>query len=175
MIFTNPEVELPQLPAAEEVTLQPVHRRYLGLMRIEWAIAAVVLAGIAAALIFFLPALRASWGWVGVAGAALLLTGFYLLLVEMNFPRMGYAVREHDILFQSGWIVRTLRVCPFNRVQNCSVRSGPLERKAGLATLVLYTAGSGGADLRIPGLLQEEADRLRQFILAKIHTGRAEG
>lgn len=175
MTFTNPEVDLPALPAAEDVTLQPVHRRYLRLMRIEWAVTALVLAAIAAALIYFLPTLRTSWTWIGVAGPAVLLIGFYGLMVEMSFPRMGYAVREHDVLFQSGWIVRTLRVCPFNRVQNCSVRSGPLERKAGLATLVLYTAGSGGADLRIPGLPQEEADRLRQFILSKIHSGRAEG
>lgn len=175
MIFTNPEVDLAALPAAESVELQPVNRRYLGLLRIEWALTALVLAGIAAALIYFLPGLRASYGWIFVAAAAGLLAGFYLLMIEKAFPRMGYAVRQHDLLYQSGWIVRTLRVCPFNRVQNCSVRSGPLERKASLATLVLYTAGSEGADMRIPGLPQEEADRLRQFILSKIHTPRAEG
>lgn len=175
MTFTNPEVDLSVLPAAESVALQPVHRRYLGLMRIEWALTALILTAIAGGLIYFLPTLRTTWAWTIVAGAALLLIGFYLLLVEKAFPHMAYAVRDHDILFQSGWIVRTLRVCPFNRVQNCSVRSGPLERKASLATLVLYTAGSAGADLRIPGLLQEEADRLRQFILSKIHTEGAEG
>jgi membrane protein YdbS with pleckstrin-like domain len=101
--------------------------------------------------------------------------GIYLLLIEKRFPHMAYAVRDHDILYQSGWIVRTLKACPFNRVQNCSVRSGPLERQASLATLVLFTAGSEGADLRIPGLLQEEAESLRQFILTKIHRERAEG
>jgi membrane protein YdbS with pleckstrin-like domain len=175
MTFTNPEVDLAALPAAESVTLQPVHRRYRGLLRIEWAITAALLVAIAAALIFFLPGLRDTYGWIFIAAAALLLIGFYLLMVEKAFPHMAYAVRDNDILYQSGWIFRTLRICPFNRVQNCSVRSGPLERKAALATLVLYTAGSEGADMRIPGLLQEEADRLRQFILSKIHTERAEG
>lgn len=175
MTFTNPEVDIAALPAAESVELQPVHRRYLGLLRIEWAITAFILAAIAAALIYFIPSLRETGAWALVAAAALLLAGFYLLMIEKAFPRMGYAVREHDVLYQSGWIVRTLRACPFNRVQNCSVRSGPLERKAGLATLVLFTAGSAGADLQIPGLPQEEADRLRQFILAKIHPERAEG
>jgi uncharacterized protein len=175
MIFTNPEIDISALPDAESVDLQPVHRRYRGLLRIEWAITALLLSAIAAALIYFIPTLRATYAWTLIAGAALLLMGYYLLLIEKGFPHLAYAVRDNDILFQSGWIVRTLRVCPFNRVQNCTVRSGPLERKASLATLVLYTAGSEGADLRIPGLLQEEADRLRQFILAKIHTERAEG
>jgi uncharacterized protein len=175
MIFTNPEIDLSSLPAAESVVLQPLQRKYLRLMRLEWAITAVVLAAIAAGLIYFLPALRASYAWIFVAGTALLLIGFYRLLLEMAFPHMAYAVRDHDILYQSGWIVRSLRACPFNRVQNCSVRSGPLERQASLATLVLFTAGSEGADLRIPGLQQEEADRLRQFILTKINQESVEG
>lgn len=175
MIFSNTEVDLASLPAAESVDLQPVHRRYLGLLRIEWAITSLVLATIAGALIFFIPSLHATRAWILIAAVALLLMGFYLLLVENGFRQMAYAVREHDILYRSGWLFRTLRACPFNRVQNCSVRSGPLERQASLATLVLYTAGAEGADLRIPGLPQEEAERLRQFILSKIHSHRAEG
>ena len=175
MIFTNAEIDLASLPATESVALQPLQRSYLRLLRLEWALTAVVLAAIAAGLIYFLPTLRTSNAWALVAGAALLLIGFYWLRVEKAFPHMAYAVRENDILYQSGWIVRSLRACPFNRVQNCSVRSGPLERQASLATLVLFTAGSEGADLRIPGLTQDEADRLRQFILTKINQESAEG
>jgi uncharacterized protein len=175
MIFTNTEVDITALPVAESVDLKRVHPKYLRLLRIEWAITALILAAIAGALIYFNPALRATYGWTFVAGGALVLMGIYLLLIEKRFPHMAYAVRDHDILYQSGWIVRTLKACPFNRVQNCSVRSGPLERQASLATLVLFTAGSEGADLRIPGLLQEEAESLRQFILTKIHRERAEG
>lgn len=175
MIFSNPDIDLASLPAAESVDLQPLERKYLKLLRLEWAFTAVVLAAIAAGLIYFLPALRTSYAWTLVAGAALLLMGVYRLMLEKAFPYMAYAVRDHDILYQSGWIVRSLRACPYNRVQNCSVRSGPLERRASLATLVLFTAGSEGADLRIPGLQQEEADRLRQFILTKINQERAAG
>jgi hypothetical protein len=45
-----------------------------------------------------------------------------------------------------------------------------LERKFGLASLTIYTAGTEGADMRIPGLEQIEAERLRHFILSKIHS-----
>ncbi|MEJ7911605.1 MAG: PH domain-containing protein [Chitinophagaceae bacterium] len=82
---------------------------------------------------------------------------------------MAYALREHDVIYQKGWLVKSTKVCPFNRVQNCSIQSGPLERRWGLASLVLYTAGSEGADMRIPGLLQNDAESLRQFILSKIN------
>ena len=102
------------------------------------------------------------------AGVVLFLT-FYYFLQEKTFPYRAYAVREQDVLYQKGWIIRSLKVCPFNRIQNCSVQSGPLERRFGLASLTLFTAGSSGADLRIHGLTQTEADNLRQFILSRIH------
>ncbi len=82
---------------------------------------------------------------------------------------MAFAVRDHDVIFQKGWLIRSIKICPFNRIQNCSIQSGPLERKWGLASLTLYTAGSTGADMRIPGLKQDEAERLRQYILSKIN------
>ena len=89
--------------------------------------------------------------------------------MQRSFPFLTYAVREKDVIHQRGWLIRTIKVCPFNRIQNCTVRSGPLERKYHLASLIIYTAGSGGADMRISGLLQEEADKLRYYILEKIH------
>ena len=73
-------------------------------------------------------------------------------------------------MHQRGWLIRRLKICPFNRIQNCSLQSGPLERKYGLASLIIYTAGTTGADMRISGLLQEEADKLRHFILSTIHS-----
>ncbi|MFW5948277.1 MAG: PH domain-containing protein, partial [Halolamina sp.] len=38
----------------------------------------------------------------------------------------------------------------------------PLERLLGLSTLVVYTAGSRGADVTIPGLTPEHASTLQQ-------------
>lgn len=170
MPFSNTDVDIASLPAAEQTELHPIHPTYRTLLRIEWAITAGVLAIVTAALLFFLPTLRQANWWIIPVGAYGLLVTFYLLAVERSFRYKAYAVREQDIMYRHGWIVRSLKICPFNRIQNCSVNTGPLERKFGLASLTLFTAGSQGADLRIPGLLQEEADRLRHFVLTKINT-----
>jgi membrane protein YdbS with pleckstrin-like domain len=90
-------------------------------------------------------------------------------LQEKSFPYRKFAVREKDVIYEKGWILRTTTICPFNRIQNCSVQSGPWERKFKLASLLVYTAGTQGADVRIPGLQQDEAEQLRHFILDKIH------
>lgn len=175
MHFTNSQIDIQNLPRADEVVLQPVSPLYLRVLRIEWSITAVILGLITAACLFFLPGLRSSPGWQILCGSYLLIMLFYLVSMERSFPFLAFAVREKDVFSRKGWIIRKLRISHFNRTQNCTVQSGPLERRFGLATLVIYTAGSEGADMRIHGLPAAEADRLRQFILHKIGTETNDG
>ena len=126
----------------------------------------MVVAGI---VIISSEGLLRSYGWLAVVASMVLLCSFYYLAIQKSFPFLAYAVREKDVIHQKGWIIRRIKTCPFNRIQNCSVQSGPLERRYGLASLVVYTAGADGADIRISGLLHEEAEQLRHFILSKIH------
>jgi hypothetical protein len=168
MSFINAEIELSQLPAAEEIAMRPVHRDYLALLRIEWAVTAAIFVLGAALLIYFVPSIR-SEGWPLVVIPTVIFLAAYYLIQERSFPFMAFAVRERDVMYQKGWLVRRTKVCPYSRVQNCSIQSGPLERKKGLASLILFTAGSEGADLKIPGLLQHEAEELRQYILSQVN------
>jgi membrane protein YdbS with pleckstrin-like domain len=169
MSFINTELDLISLPLAEEVQLNPVHSSYLKLLRTEWLITSVFLCTVAAVLIFFIPEIRYTiWAFILLLTTLLIIIPYYFLL-QKSFPYMAFAVRDHDVIYQKGWLIRSIKICPFNRIQNCSIQSGPLERRWGLASLTLYTAGSTGADMRIPGLMQDEADRLRQYILSQIN------
>jgi membrane protein YdbS with pleckstrin-like domain len=174
MDFINSTVELKNLPAAEDVSLHPVHPAYKKILQIEWVIATIVLLVLAGVLIFSNSSLRSSFGWVILAIAVIIISAFTFISIKRSFPFLAYSVRDKDVIHQKGWIVRRIKICPFNRIQNCSVQSGPLERKYGLASLIIYTAGTDSADMRISGLLQEEANRLRYFILSKIHAERDE-
>lgn len=174
-LFTNATINIEELPRAEEVVLQTISKKYLQLLRVEWLITAMVLMVGTAALLFFSP----KWHdkpimYLLPVGVVVFLI-FYLLWQEKTFPYRAYAVRERDVLYQKGWLVRRLKVCPFNRIQNCTVQQGPLERKWKLATLTLFTAGSNGADMRIAGLNHAEALQLQQAILTRINQHVANG
>lgn len=169
MDFINSPVGLQGLPLIEDIELQPVHPAYKKVLQIEWVISSAVLAAVAALVIFTNATLRHSSGWALITAAVILLCGFYYFSIRQSFRFLSFAIREKDVINQKGWIIRRVKICPFNRIQNCSVQSGPLERKYRLASLVIYTAGTNGADMRISGLLHEEAERLRHFILDKIH------
>ena len=116
---------------------------------------------VAAAFILGLP--------LGAAAAAwLIITVLRYWLMRESFNRKAFAIRDKDVLYRTGFIIRTLHVCPFNRIQHCSVHAGPIERQFGLASISLFTSGSEGSDLRIPGLTEGTAANIREYITKKI-------
>jgi len=85
----------------------------------------------------------------------------------ISVPKRGYVVRDKDILFKKGVVWRSVTAVPFNRIQHVETSSTPLDRKFGLATLQLFTAGGSSGDLKIDGLAADVAEQLRIYILRK--------
>lgn len=168
MDFLNEPFEIRLLPRAEDVPLIPVERSYLTVIRIEWTISSAILLIIATVLIFSLPSLQRPLWMSLIGGAWLLLTLSYFYFQTKAFSRKAYALRDKDVIYRSGWIVQTISTCPFNRIQHSSVNTGFFERKYGLATLILYTAGTNDADLQIAGLKESDAYAIKEWITQKI-------
>ncbi len=57
---------------------------------------------------------------------------------------------------------------PVSRVQHLDLRRGPLERMAGLATLIVHTAGSRMNTVAVAGLAQADAERLRDRLARQL-------
>lgn len=65
------------------------------------------------------------------------------------------------------------QICvPRSRVQHLDFERGPLERRYGLATLVIHTAGSHERAVRQAGLLLADAEYLRDVLVPKDHGNR---
>ncbi|MDZ7745621.1 MAG: PH domain-containing protein [Halobacteriales archaeon] len=90
--------------------------------------------------------------------AALLGLGYTLA----RYRAWWYAVEADSINLSRGVLTHVHTVVPFVRVQHVDVSRGPLERALGLSSVVVYTAGSRGADVTIPGLTPDRAERLQQ-------------
>ncbi len=130
-------------------------------VRLVWALRAALLAAFltlplaAGAYFGYLPE------WVPiVAGAALLAVGVAHAL--LRYRRWSYEIREDALYLDRGVVTQVRTAVPLVRIQHVDSRRGPVERGVGLASCVVYTAGSRGADVRIPGLTPERADDLRE-------------
>lgn len=172
-MFTNPEVPPETLPGAEDLEWQPLHPRFVRRLQAGALLRVAVLAAAAAALHFLAsgadvnPAIRtlarllpAVWAVVAVLAARA------LLWPMIAVPRLGYVVREKDILHRSGVLWRSVKAVPFNRVQHTGTDSGPLDRRFGLANLSVFPAGAGGHKIR--GLGADTAEELRVYVSARI-------
>lgn len=95
---------------------------------------------------------------------------FCLVWAPKTCARTRYLVREKDINLQKGFMFWKLVSVSFNRIQHLEVRQGPIERAYGLATLVIFTAGTFASDLQIPGLSLVNAQQLKSQLLNNINT-----
>jgi len=121
-----------------------------------------------------LPAWLFDWGvwwWTLpiVFGAIMLVT---LILTPRRVRSIGYRLRDDDLLFRRGIMFQRFVAVPFGRMQLVDITRGPLARAVGLAELKLVTAAAASGVV-IPGLPLEEAEELRDHLVALAETRRA--
>jgi membrane protein YdbS with pleckstrin-like domain len=84
---------------------------------------------------------------------------------EISYRRRFYRVDPHGIEIRRGVVWRRAITVPKSRVQHTDVSQGPLQRKYGLGTLVIYTAGTEHAKVELSGLNHAQAMRIRDHLL----------
>ncbi len=163
--FSNPQLDIDQLPRWEDIELEPLART--APWPPFWSSCIPFTVLFAAATVFVIISPFPVFAYLGILLVGLIL---FLLLQWHNFTehkRRGVALREKDIAFKRGLFWHQYTLLPFNRVQHIEIHRGPIERKLDLSSLRLYTAGGSGVDLQISGLERERADQMKQFILDK--------
>ncbi|WP_257985242.1 PH domain-containing protein [Shewanella sp. GutCb] len=155
----------------DQIPLQPIDKRHYTQVLYESLFVAVIIFS-GATIGIILPAA------LSVVMAVVVLTTLLLLLSSITYLRylqakkLSYAVCEHEFIMEQGlwWQQRTS--LPYSRLQHVSLSQGPLERHFNLFTLKCFSAGSGSAEIELPGIEQHTAEHLRQHLLAqaaKVH------
>jgi hypothetical protein len=154
-------------PAPERL-MTPLDPGQLGVLRVRAVLTAMFPLVLAASIDF--GALRETPvppGLVTGIVAALALAAV-LALPARRYRAWSYHEGEDELDIRHGLLFRVRTVVPFGRVQHIDVSQGPVERRYGVATLILHTAGTRGAAVSLPGLAHAEAERMRERIRAKI-------
>lgn len=116
---------------------------------------------------------------IWVPWLAWIATGIILFSAVVSFiitPRrvraMGFQLRDDDLVFRKGILFLRQVAVPYGRMQLVDINRGPLLRAFGLSELKLVTAAAASA-VTIPGLPSEEAEQLRDELVALAETRRA--
>jgi membrane protein YdbS with pleckstrin-like domain len=107
------------------------------------------------------PWLFAGWGLLAAAVICL-----DLWWRGRDYRAWGYRLDDRVLEIRSGVLFERAQLLPLSRLQHVDIRRGPFERRFGLASLVLHTAGTQAASITLPGLDADEAIRLRDHLVA---------
>lgn len=163
--FTNNPIDTRVLPRFESVQLEPVQAAYWKIIRLNLIIVALLLAAVVIS-IFALTEVEPI-AWV-IPPIAIVFIAALFVLYKKALKNMGFAFRDHDVIFRHGVITHTTTVIPYNRIQHVALHEGWYSRVLGLAKIQVYTAGSGTGDISIPGLEAAQAADIKQLLMGKI-------
>ncbi|WP_027108391.1 PH domain-containing protein [Lacticigenium naphthae] len=107
------------------------------------------------------------WKLIG-GGYFALIVLFYLLnffLIRYRYEYFRYEITSTEVVFQQGFIFRSITYVPFSRIQHIETEQGPFLRREKLMELVIHTAATNH---HIAGLAMDEAQLLRQNLLVKV-------
>lgn len=167
--FQNTDIDITSLPDIWSAKFKKVDKNYLKIILINTLL---IFIPIFAGLLFLTDQ---KW----VQDTSLLIPLLYVLffaifiltvlfLVE-GFSRRKYSLRDHDISYRSGVLIKKIVTVPFSRIQHIEIDQGLFSRCFGLASLTVFTAGDSSYDLEISGIKNDHALKIKEFISAKIN------
>ena len=166
--FQNPQIFDFEIPDFENVELKSISKDYLKIILFNLTIfSAAIIIGYG--VLYFKLNQNLTNQEFFLIGFIVLLTIFYLFLNSIiGFKYRKYALREKDLIYQYGWIKRTIIIVPFNRIQHITVAQGWFSRLLKLKTISVFTAGVSGGDISIKGLPEEIAEGINNHIRGTI-------
>ncbi|APX96013.1 PH domain-containing protein [Natronorubrum daqingense] len=140
--------------------MESLHSRIRLLWIAKGALQALVVGLLLVALDQFITDVPASIIAVVIA-IGLVLTSVYAIRLYQIWQ---YELQDDALYLERGVVTFVETSVPFVRVQHVDTQFGPVERVLGLSSVVVYTAGSRNADVRIPGLTPDRARDLQDAL-----------
>jgi membrane protein YdbS with pleckstrin-like domain len=164
--FTNETIDLDLLPKHETVPLVALSKKYWNIIVINIMVF-LVFAGIGITVFYFSNEELKRFLYL-IIGVYVTFGALLIYLNRIAFKRRGFAIREKDIIFQSGIIKISSTMVPFNRIQHIALDQGILSRIYKLGRLQIYTAGGSSGSLHIPGIDIEQAKNIKELLMLQI-------
>jgi membrane protein YdbS with pleckstrin-like domain len=167
MDFSN--IEVLQLPDISKLTFKKIHKDYLRVLILTVSSIFVVLF----LTLFLLTTYVEEIGDFENINYIYFLIAFIfcsiLIAFVIGFSRRKYVLRDKDVTYKSGVLIKTVTTVPFSRIQHVEINEAPISRLFKLASLNVFTAGDSSNDLVIKGIKKEEALKIKEFINQQIN------
>lgn len=150
------------------MTAEPLHPLSPRALRVR-RVRVVIEAG--AAIVFLSGALVVAgrltdmplWAW-GVLGLVVVGTVVAWWWTGVEFSRWAWRLTSDMFEVRRGVLIRRTHLVPRSRIQNVTTTAGPLQRRFGLLSLTVHTAGARTRNVTVEDLEEEAAESIRQHL-----------
>ncbi|HBF45866.1 MAG TPA: hypothetical protein DDW91_05050, partial [Shewanella frigidimarina] len=149
-----------------ELPLSNIDPNYPKLLLIISSVVAVIIITVLSAFLLITKPLPLTIASVGLV-SAMILAVVVIKLIHLKAHKITYGLFKHEMVFREGLFWVSTTALPYTRLQHVNLSQGPLERKYNLVTLKCFSAGSGLAEIDLPGLNADLAEHLRQPLLSQ--------
>jgi len=151
-----------------EARMKPLDPRQIWVVRIHVALTFLfILVAVIAIDRSFAAELGAASGVAPLPLLAIAVLAI-IFMPGRRYRAWGFVEEDDELHIRHGLWIRVQTAVPFGRVQHIDVAQGPIERRFGLARLILHTAGTRSAAIPLPGLAHSDAEAMRDRIRSKI-------
>lgn len=128
-----------------------------------WITGGLIMALLPGAIIgIILSAYTQLSGFSGFAPGYAFSAALISTYMKFRYQAWGFALRDDHLYIEHGVFRKVKTMVPFVRIQHVDSERGVIERSIGLSKVIVYTAGSRGADVTVPGLLPQEAEDMQE-------------
>lgn len=127
---------------------------------------------VSALLEYFILTESAKWPFpFGIIPIVVLVLGIVTTIVmpRLKYKYWSFDLRDDELFLKRGVLTKIDSTAPYCRIQHIDISQNIIERMFGLSRLIIYTAGTKGADLIIPGLphyyAQELQTKLKEYTI----------
>ncbi|EMA36658.1 PH domain-containing protein [Halobiforma nitratireducens] len=133
-------------------------------IRFLWIAQGVITAAVLGVVLAAVDQLVVTVPTAVLAGTVVLVLLAGILYAIRLYQIWQFELQSDALYLERGVITFVETAVPFVRVQHVDTQFGPIERMLGLSSVVVYTAGSRNADVRIPGLTPDRARELQDTL-----------
>ena len=113
----------------------------------------------------WIPAFWLPWAIGAAVAVVLLLCWTAAFWPRIEYRHTRYLVSELGLEIRKGVVWRSRVNVPRSRIQHTDVSQGPIQRRYGIATLVVHTAGTESSQVEVSGLPLDTAHAIRDFLI----------
>lgn len=162
--MTNFKLDIESITPISEIKFEHLNEKYKKVQVVGIILSYLFLMGLSLLLLLT----DNVWWCISVEITLMIAFAINLSFISLAYQIKGYAIREKDITYRSGFIFTKTTTIPYSRIQQVSIKQNPISKFCHLYTVEIVNGAQYLSSLNIPGLTESTAKKIKNLLTDKL-------